>query len=386
MNKYMIGAAAAALFLLSGCSADEVSNSSDEFTLDQLSNVEIKLSARNGSISSANATRAAIIGDTDADIDSLGVFGLARAIQGINQSANAITWFAESENWSGCILNNVAANKVGHDINWAEEGAAYFYPPTQFYSYDFYGYYPYVENEDLVYDATSVKANYEIDGTQDLIWGRATSDADYAYSAKYYRVNQDPADPSMALQHLLTRLVFTVVPGESVDGNGDYEMAALMSVDTLQIIDTYTHLTVNIADLNNIDLAPVDRVTLTDENTDTLTLCDVDAQGKNVPLQPLQVVAPEPGVEPVPQQLGESIMLFPSDKYTIRIVLTMAAHDEQQAQRFVSEVPLQLVAAGERFAQGTSYTVKITVHGPQAVSLKAQLTPWDVEDGPELEL
>lgn len=169
MKNYMIGAAAAVLLLLSGCSADETSTRSDEFTLDQLSNVEIKLSARNGGIASTGTTRAAIIGDTDANIDSLGVFGLARVIQGINQSANEVSWFAQSENWSGCILNNVAANKVGHDINWAEEGAAYFYPPTQFYSYDFYGYYPYVESENLVYDATSVKANYEIDGTQDLI-------------------------------------------------------------------------------------------------------------------------------------------------------------------------------------------------------------------------
>lgn len=390
MKKIVFGAAAATLMLLSACSTDEIAPAmadSEELTPEQLANVEVELSARNKDLS-AQVTRAAILGGEETDIDGLGIFGLARVAQDVNNSPDNVNWFGNTGNWSGCILNNVKSNKVGHDIEWDDPTARYFYPVSQFYSYDFYGYYPYLTAENLRYEPTKVTANYVIDGTQDLIWGRATDSEKYAYSAKYFRVNNGANEnkiPNVALQHLLTRFVFVVVPGESYDGSGDYGIASLMQVDTLQVVDTYTNLSVTIADLDNLDMPLADRIYPTTWATDTITLCDVDTNGDKVPLAPLHL-----GNTPVETQLGESVMLFSQGRYTIRMALSMDAYQDEkgnqvEAQKFITEIPLQLVA-DTIFKQGVSYKVKITVHGPRAVSLAATLEPWQEEDGPELEL
>ena len=288
-------------------------------------------------------------------------------------------------------MNNVASHKKGTDIIWDDITAKYFYPLTQIYSYEFYGYYPYQPSENLEYYDNIVKANYVLDGKTDLLWGRTHNRDPYAFSAKYFRTNSstDTYKPSIELEHLLTRLVFSVVPGESYEGSGDYSEAAMMQIDTLQIIDTYTNVSVTIADYNNLDMTLSDRINLSDETTDTLSLYSVDEEGNGIDLQPVHLVAPEPGEEPIVTPLGESIMLFPQDRYTIRIVITMDAyHDaatntEVPSKRLVSEIPLQLAST---FEQGKSYNVKITVHGPRAVKLAATLTPWEVQEGPSIEL
>ena len=386
MKRWMTGAAAAMLVMLSGCSADETTATPEDLTPEQLANVEIRLSAQSQGVASAQVTRASVEGD--GDMQGLGIFGLAREIQNVNQSPQPVTWYAASENWSGVILDNVKANKVAGDIEWAD-GQRYFYPITQFYSYDFYGYYPY--SEEVTHSDTDVKVQYVIDGTQDLIWGRATSDETYAYSARYFRVSgNDDKKPNLDLKHLLTRLVFTVVPGESYEGSGDYSMATRMTVKELEIVDVCTNLTVTVADLNNLDMDLADRIEPSNDEVGVLTLFSVDDEGNKIELVPVTPTAPEEGATPEPQQLGESVMLYPADRYTIRIKVDMAAYtddvtgEEVEAQEFISEVPLQLVMEGETFKQGVSYNVKITVHGPRVISLAASLTPWEEQQGPEI--
>ena len=396
MRKHFISSflGLACFFLLSGCSNDDRSSYTEG--IEQYDPVEISLKSHNGSSVTVTPTRAALVGDEDIDIPNIGVFGLARVIQDINNSPIGVDddkWFAPTDNWSACILKNVASHKEEYNIVWDDPTAKYFYPITQFYSYDFYGYYPYQPSSDLEYGDNIVTANYVLDGKTDLLWGRATSTDPYAYSARYFRTNgtTDAFKPNIELKHLLTRFVFSVVPGESYEGSGDYSDAANMRVDTLQVIDTYTNVAVTIADYDNLDMELSDRIYLRDQTTDTLYLHSVDNEGNEIDLVPVHLEAPEPGQQPVPKPLGESIMLFSQDRYTIRIVITMDAyHDEVSdtdvpEQHFISEVPLQLVSEN-MFAQGASYNVKITVHGPRGIKLAATLTPWEVQEGPSIEL
>lgn len=377
------------LIFLCGCSSDDGMYDANE--VEQYNPVEISLSARDGNSVSVSPTRAALVGDQELDVPNIGIFSLARAIQDVYHSPSEIVWFNSVKNATGCIMNNVASHKKGTDIIWDDITAKYFYPLTQIYSYEFYGYYPYQPSENLEYFDNIVKANYVLDGKTDLLWGRTHNRDPYAFSAKYFRTNSstDTYKPSIELEHLLTRLVFSVVPGESYEGSGDYSEAAMMQIDTLQIIDTYTNVAVTIADYNNLDMTLSDRINLSNETTDTLSLYSVDEEGNGIDLQPVHLVAPEPGEEPIVTPLGESIMLFPQDRYTIRIVITMDAyHDaatntEVPSKRLVSEIPLQLAST---FEQGKSYNVKITVHGPRAVKLAATLTPWEVQEGPSIEL
>ena len=376
------------MFLLNGCSSDEMVlseelNETSEYVTGN-SSYKIRLKTHAATMT----TRAAIVGDeSSATLDSLGIFALAREEQGTNEEAYSIQWFNDSRNWSFCLMDNVAAKmNNGGSISWKEEGTFYFYPITQFYNYDFYGYYPYTE--DLTRDDNSITAHYTIDGTQDIIWGRATSDEEYAYSAKYYRTyGANATDPTLELKHMLTRLTFTVEPGETTEGSGDYASAENMKVKSIEICDAYTNVDLLIADRGNLpetEWSNPDndaRLVLRNDVKDTLLLLDEAGDTLN----PVQVPTHEWVVNVnngKGLQVGESVMLYPAEEYIVRIVLT----DENDVDH-ISEIPLTLSSnPGTKFSRGYSYNVRIIVHGPRAILVKSTLTPWDEVDGPDVEL
>lgn len=382
MKKSFIGAAAATLILLSGCSSDNpAETAAEEWAVEQIPGVEIRLSASESASVAVQETRAALLED-DLDIEGLGIFGLAREELDINHSPALSTWFGPSDNWSECILNNVKANKVGNDVKWDDPEAVYFYPISQFFGYDFYGYYPYQLSENLVYEDKRVTANIDIDGTLDLLWGRATKLSDdatgkYAYSARYFRMNAEAyeSEPNIPLQHMLTRLVFEVRPVENYMGSGDYSLAAKMEVDTIQVMDAYTHLALTIADLDQLDQDLSTRLQLRDGTTEVLDLLDENGQQ----FDPVHLSAPAAGTEPVSLPIGESIMVYPQERYTVRIVLRMDGHEGT----FITEVPLQLI---HEFERGKSYKVTINVHGPREITLGATIENWEEVEGPAIEL
>ena len=376
------------LLMLGGCSKEDGNTSSTpQHDLIEPNPVKIELSSQTKELVSAT-TRAALEGDADMDIVDIGIFGLARATQVWSPSDlyNLTKW-----NWAdwnsydanrACILYNVRSNKVGTNIEWVEQDAIYFYPITQVYAYDFYGYYPWVADASLVKTDTKVSVQYTINGTQDLLWGRATSTDPMGYSARYFRQSStsNGEKPDIALNHLLTRLTFSVVPGESYSGSNDYTAATYMSVEEVKILDAKTHLEVTIADLNNLNMEISDRITAYDNTTADLTLYKDDGQTTataGVPTSPSN-----------PVTLGESIMLLPEAQYEIYIKLKLNDPNNfgEFDQTFVTEVPLSLLPVGTEFEPGKSYSVKIIVHGPRDISLQSTLVEWDEETGPEIEL
>ena len=374
-------------FLAVGCSSEIDSVSED--SVRDYSNVEISL--QSDPKIEVSTTRAAIMGDDEdvtSNINNIGVFGLARTTQEINNTAGAINWFHNTENWSDCILDNVKSYKEGNDIKWANPDDVYFYPVSQFYSYDFYGYYPRVSNPIKTYNR--VCAEYTIDGTQDLIWGRATSSEKYAYSARYYRESQENSTkrPNIALKHLLTRLVFKAIPGETYAGSGDYSAASTMLISSVELVDVATGIGVVIADNSKLDMDLSDRIYKTG-TVGTLPLTSVDDSGNNIPFVPVHM-----GDDPATAvQLGESVMLYPENQYTIRISLIKDPYTDAvtgtdyPAQTYITEIPLQIQNDGlSAFEQGTSYNITITVHGPKSISLTSTLTPWIEKEGPSIEL
>ncbi len=371
-------AVAASVLMLHSCSNDEafVTEISQETVAPEYipgdSEVEIKLSSTNVAVVEPS-TRAAII--DDGDIESLGIFCLAKDKQsGKNQQAPEINWFNEVNNWSSCIMDNVEADKIGQDIAW-KNGGSYYYPISQFYTYDFYGYYPYSEN--LEYVDNRVSANYVLDGKTDLIWGRATSEEEGAYSAAYFR---NPANvdkyPSLALDHLLTRLEFYITPGPLLEGGTDVAAAAKMAVKSITVKNVYTEVKMLIADYNNLDAPIAERLEANTEVVGSLSLCDETG----VPFEPTQV----PATFGATLKVGESLMLYPQSIYEVEIELVNTETNEE----FLTEVPLQVTNNGT-FVAGTSYKVNITVHSPREVVLRASLTPWlpaGDEDNPNIEL
>lgn len=354
--------------------------------------MEVRLSANDNA--SVFGTRAAIIGDVE-EVKNLGIFGLARGIQNINQQALPVTWFDTSQNWSGCILNNVRADMTlkedGTKFSVTMDGAPYFYPISQFYSYDFYGYHPH--STTITRGTNSVSAVIDIDGTKDVLWGRTVPPTTdewrnlYAYSAKYFRQFPDDPLPLIEFKHMLTRLVFYVVPG--ADGKGDLTEARRMQVDTLEISDAYTQLSLAVADRARFDAPEMipnlantvdQRITPLGEKNGVMLLREEDGiTPAKVSLSNLSAEEEANGA-----RLGESIMLYPQKQYTIRVVASRMQNGVRQ--RFITEFPLYLQALDESFERGKSYNVKITLHGPQEIELEATLEDWEEVDGPEIEL
>ena len=96
----------------------------------------------------------------------------------------------------------------------------YYYPYGNWYNYHFYGYYPRQESG-ITETPNKVTVNYTLDGTQDLIYAKATpptADVDKGFNAKYIREKQDPQTgtnnledlPHLALNHKLAQLRFYV--------------------------------------------------------------------------------------------------------------------------------------------------------------------------------
>ena len=199
INKILVLSSLA--FVCSCSNKDELLPETDQNNMQES---EYPIQLNGGAVAS---TRAAIMGNGSEGIPGIAVWCLAKDVMQENLDPQGIKWFGSApENETCCIMKNVKSSIVGGSVRWDNANDRYFYPVTQFYRYEFYANYPYTT--DLTYTETSVQARYTIDGTQDLLWGRATSEADYAWSAKYFRVNGGQTAgnrPNLKMEHMLTR-------------------------------------------------------------------------------------------------------------------------------------------------------------------------------------
>lgn len=319
--------------------------------------------------------RAALEGD--ADLDSMGVFCLAREKQDINEGAYDINWFDSEENWSSCIMQNVKAVKTGNNVTWANPDEHYFYPISQFYRYDFFGYYPYVEGGNISMRNNRVDVTYPMDGTTDIIWGRAYSDEPHAYSAAYFR-QEGNADryPMLDLKHVTVRLKFQVKPGAQVEGGS--EVAPEMenyAVARVMLVDEPSTAVLTVADFSRINELNESNCLVAGygEPTDYI-LRKADGNPMDTTMVGMDMEVETP--------LGESILAVPNTEYTIRVYLV----NMETGDVFITEHPLKLTNSS-RFQPGYTYAVTITAHEPKEIQLQASISDWmEAEDSPSVDL
>lgn len=364
MKKTLLFAAAASMMMLQACTSEE--NFGQDNTILVPGNSEVKISLSSSSSSTGVSTdirsRAAV--ESTDTLNNMGVFCLAREAQDINQSPSSIDW----TNWSGCVMNNVLSDFEKGSVTWENE---YYYPISQFYAYDFYGYYPY-SKDSVTVSKNQVTVQYTLTGKEDLIWGRATSDEQYAYSARYFRTEENVGKtPSLNMKHMLTRLKFVVKTGSDLIGGASAEEAKKMIVKSIVVKSAKPN--VNLTWSNSTATEDNARLELRNSSVADFPLCDVTGK----PVTDFAVSQEVNGELPI----GESIMLYPEKEYILEVVLANAEGEE-----FTSESPLTL-SQDALFAAGKNYTVTITVHGPKPVQLKAALNSWeDAKEGNEVEL
>ncbi len=260
MKKYLSILSITGLLLFTACSKDDLAQQLSpeeqaaiiaEANMD--SEVEIRLGF--GSQSSSNSvTRApleseAVTGFFETPANQyLGIYCLAQKPQTTpatpgSVAEGSINWTSEANTLQYLLTPNHPARvvKITHgadkyigNVPLTTEDACdvqflnpdnlsqqmiYFYPYGNWYNYHFYGYYP-RQTTGITETANKVTVDYTIDGTQDIIYAKATpvaADIDKGFNAKYMRSLQDANGynqlsdlPMLALSHKLTQLRFFV--------------------------------------------------------------------------------------------------------------------------------------------------------------------------------
>lgn len=404
--KYLL--AITAMSSLFSCSGDDMSDINVDVKPNGNSEFAIQLSGRSSSMSAGS--RAAIL-DNNAGLQGIGVWCVAKNNNDATTgSISGMNWFGIEAGPISCLIKNQKADieEGTGNVKWvsAEPMPVYYYPITQTYKYEFYANYPYCESDATSESANylsyklngqSVMATYTIDGTTDILWGRASSDEKYAWSARYFRLNGGVTDdnkPNLQMEHMLTRLVFYVTPGDdgSVDdGSGSqYQKACKMTVTSLTIRNATNKVNLVVADSYRPTLATDSRISaFSPVSTADFVLKNADkTDAGSVNVQDcFDASTPDAGAGTsytiTPKQWGESIMLLPAQEY--KVYMTMKMTDDSGVERtFETEMPLKL-RGEEPFKRGTSYNVTITVYRPTEIEAKATISDWVEEVGPGLE-
>lgn len=366
MTKKIIFLSIAVATLMASCSSDNedlVQTINKHNIVMSNSDIEIKLS------SSTTNTRSSVE-STDKglfNLDSLGVFSLAKSYLSVNKDELPIDWTPGQEEtkysvWMDNILTKAKINNdsTSTNMNWAD-GKVRWYPTGNWHGYRFYGYYPYVKGSNLISTSTTRKAKFTTYGNRDIIWGRTEATADDAYCAKYFRSLDHATEiPALTLKHCLMRMTFSCV-AES-DAYGSYDNALSMGVDTILVRSVPTQGVLTIADYANAN----NEGTITwdwNNNLKNLALCDK----ADKPLTTHFVQKEETAI-------GEGIMLpVPTDvsyKYQIRIILK-----DKNGNLFNSDYWMD-VNTTSQYEAGKSYNVKLIIRGPKTIELTAKLSPW----------
>ena len=371
---------------LVACSSDEDGIQSTDTQVNALySDVEIRFG-------SGNKTRASIDNSTqDVAVNGLGIFMLAKSLQGTNPDEQGITWIRTGGNLWGAPLDedNASADVVfsaggtsANSITWTDGNPRY-YPAGNWYNYGFYGYYPRVTGSDLISTATQRKAHYDnLDGTLDILWGKTDCSEQYAYSARYFRVpgNADKY-PTIAFKHVMMSLQFAIQGLPDPNVVDQYATANRMQVKSIVVRGVPSSANLIVADYNN----PAKEGTLEcnwQTGTTNLEVMKKTSEGPWQINNDNVLKIGEPVMMPV---IDDNAKAQGVGKFQVEIILVDNANPSYE---YVVEKPLDLRVAGgsSEYTAGTRYQVTIQIAGAREITLEATLTPWVDDDSSFLPL
>lgn len=238
-------------------------------------------------------------------------------------------------------------------------------------------------------DNTEISAGITIDGSQDVMVAKAEYDGsnpnvpvEKAYSAFAARYG---VQPKLVFNHLLTRLQFTAVPGNSlstaeekqaiVEKNINVRSIKVRSKRTGKLIVAYTG-----ENVEQLQLEPIN------ENTEMMELKYKSDDAEGTDLVALDTkdwfVDNVDGV-----RIGEALLVAPQNEYSMEIELSQSVQTtesgEVSIETFTTPATIKLdSASGIAFEAGHSYNVQISVWGLEKIEITATLTKW--EDGGDI--
>ena len=339
---------------LSSCTKDNVDNNNENNDL-----VAIKLGASaNVSATVSRASRAPL--ETLDGITDLGLYAIAK-----NAEASwDIEAAADDASQPVYLWRNVKGTVA--TANVTVTGAAQYYPRQSTNNYSFYGYYP-TENITPVESTDKVVATYTIDGSQDIIHGKAVATAlgggQEGYNAAYIREGGE--NPSINFEHKLTQIKFNFRREEGF--NDDAENTQDLKVKSIVFKDQPVMLDLVIADKSE---ATSGDLTINDGNTNDISVTIQDA--------PVSVnVSDDEGTGDVVEGnvIGNPVMLFTDDATTSSYTATIELTDNKNTTIPPVDVTFNAPGSGY-FKAGTSYTVNILIKDFTPIVLSVSLEPW----------
>ena len=295
-----------------------------------------------------------------------------------------------------------AANNTKSGLATTADGTIAYYPVSG--NYDFWGYRvddaagAHVvkivdDNGDEVAadQATKRVVDIEIDGSQDIMAGKAEPSADEVaklgnYADNFYSAYaaRKGVQPNITFNHLLTRFTFEVRAGSKATaglpagGNTDAVKVTGVSVDsktTGTLTVAYTGATKEAAEL----------LTFTgDASALTLKQRDAALADNNAPLVALEPVSltwtDDAATIGDVIKVGEALLVAPGEtEYPLTISLSQDVLEQLTGAKVTR--PLEQKATikmdgTKKFEPGKSYKVTITVYGLQEIEVTATLVPW----------
>lgn len=302
-----------------------------------------------------------------------------------------LTYAVDPDNAQQLFANEALDAPVGEDGTMQLKAGA----PVRFYPangrYDFFAYH--IDDAAVASDLNTEGVDkwtipFTINGSQDLMVGKAelteeqtalmTSEGlkpEEFYCAKSSRHG---IIPTMSFKHLLTRLTFTVKPGDDkASGEGGDETRAVRvaeisvkSKTTGKMVVAYTG-TVAEENLIEWDEQELSKVVLQERQGSALSSLT------NMNEVSLYNVDKETGV-----RAGEALLVSPEEEYTMHIVLHQMPVGTEEDMVNTFDVVVKTGAGA--FLAGSSYNVNITLYGMQRIDVNAVLTPW--KDGGSIDL
>lgn len=296
-----------------------------------------------------------------------------------------------------------AANNTKSGLATTADGTIAYYPVSG--NYDFWGYRvddaagatPVVKTVDDT--GAAVEANVatkrvvdiEIDGSQDIMAGKATPSADEVaklgnYDENFYSAYaaRKGVQPNITFNHLLTRFTFEVRAGSKATaglpagGNTDAVKVTGVSVDsktTGTLTVAYTGETKQAADLLTFtgDASPLTlkqrSVTAVDHNDALVALDPVSLTWTDDAATMGDVL-----------KIGEALLVAPGEtEYPLTIALSQdvlqKVGDPKVTMPLEQKATIKMDGV-KKFEPGKSYKVTITVYGLEGIEVTATLVPW----------
>lgn len=396
MKKHLF-IALAAVGLLSSCSSEEsVSSSVPAPDNDALQEIRIGLSA--GVTTKGTGT----VGDTASAVSAWG--GQKVNIFMLKKDTIEVATFEDREIYNNklFIAPLTGASGIAQDSLLAIE-----YYPIQG-NFDFWGYRLDSANvingayQQPVFEEEAIKIPFVIDGSQDVMAGKAIpSSADSIAAAgqpnriySAYAARRD-IQPNIVFNHLLTRFTFNVVAKDSITCDsvtGVYVTGiSLVSKNTGKLVAAYTP---SYAESIGVNFSQIEW----DDALDTLSVKqrreNASVKDSLVALErvlPQWESTPSEGEEEtkaIPTKVGEALLVAPQNEYRLIIhlqqdVKTEAGADSKETidYTYVDKVKL---SSGDGFKAGNSHQITITIYGLSDIKITTTLAKW--EEGDEIEL